>query len=125
MFGLRNVSHVTAKYPYLIVTELPRYRISVYGIDGNGRFGLNPRPTGTALRNFSGGADDVINPGQEQLVFGVEIECLKKGERLLVGGTESPPAMEISIQFGCENYQMQRKEIRVEADELLSLFRNS
>jgi len=66
MFGLRNESRMTAKFPfisYLDGTNQPS--VAQYGLDGNGNT-LWPRLSAHASPSvtFAGGADKVIHPGQ-------------------------------------------------------------
>lgn len=58
-FGLRNTGRAIAKYPFLEIVTDDGFCISVYGIDGNYGFGLDP--VKGSPNKFQGGISHVIH----------------------------------------------------------------
>jgi hypothetical protein len=76
VFSIRNTGMGIAKYPYLSI-KLPKpYRISQYGVDGNGNEGLqrlvNVGPPEKV--HFGSASELVIHPGTQLHVAAIEIE---------------------------------------------------
>ncbi|MBY0371688.1 ATP-binding protein [bacterium] len=61
--GIRNSGRAIARFPLLLVDEIGGFQLSTFGLSGNGHFGLLPFPNSANLRQYKGGADDVIHPG--------------------------------------------------------------
>lgn len=78
-FPLRNASHVSARFPFVNITSLTGGLVWEYGLDGNGNFPLRPS---NSRRTFSGGADSIIHPGQEIVVFNLVFHVQRHSRRI-------------------------------------------
>jgi schlafen family protein len=65
ILGIRNIGRAIAKYPYMSIEQMPDFETAAYGLDGNGNFGLDQVHRGQLIREYRGGADQVIHPGIE------------------------------------------------------------
>lgn len=63
MIGIQNSGRGIARFPSLRFPVVPNVNLSMYGLDGNGHWGLPLRPTSSNVILFGGGADDVVYPG--------------------------------------------------------------
>lgn len=65
LVGIENKGRGTAKSPFLAIKVHPPYEVSRWGIDGNGRFGLEKMASATDLREqkYGASASSVIHPG--------------------------------------------------------------
>jgi hypothetical protein len=68
VFGLKNESRGTAKFPGVRFKRSTNITRDDFGIDGNGGFGLPPRASESEWIVFRGGVDDVIYPGETRLI---------------------------------------------------------
>jgi hypothetical protein len=80
-FGLKNEGRGMAKFPGIRFKRLPAVRLDIYGIDGNGGFGLPHRPSEPEWIVFRGGVDDVIYPGETRLIGKLIQTAVNKGDR--------------------------------------------
>ncbi len=82
VISLANEGRGIAKFPGLLLRES---RACLYGVDGNGKFGLSPRPTSNG-RNllYGGGADDVIHTQASLEVTMIEVNVATKDNRVVV-----------------------------------------
>lgn len=88
LVALRNDGRGVARSPYLGL-ELPTsYRVSAYGADGNGRFGLRPLGQHEARYSFGGDAGTVIHLGQELIVTWLEATTITPDGRPVLGGAQ-------------------------------------
>jgi hypothetical protein len=65
--GLKNAGAGMAKFPSI---RFPRseFNLGQFGIDGNGGFGLPPRPSESEWIVFRGGVDDVLYPNETRRI---------------------------------------------------------
>lgn len=106
-FGLRNISGVTARFPYISYKHKPNQpRVARYGLDGNGRTLWPNLSIGSDDAVFAAGSDQVLHPDQEFYVSQLEfdehweprfgrawgVSELSEGENLI-----------LRFEFGCED----------------------
>lgn len=124
-FGLRNLSRVTAKYPYVGVavgTNAPR--VAAYGLDGNGNT-LWKMLTASASGNrtiFAAGADMVLHPGQALFVSRLEY-MRDTNERLgywALSNLKDGDAIRMDFSFGCEDVPEECVSLELSKDQLLN-----
>ena len=82
--GIRNTGRGVAKAPYWALLVQPPYRLSQHGIDGNGRFGLQPLPESedSIWRRFGGGEGRYVYPGTQLDVAAISIEIPQNQQRI-------------------------------------------
>ncbi len=129
-FFLRNVSNVSAKFPFVEVEKLRGGLVWEHGNDGNNTFPLKPTPR-NQLRAFAGDANTVIHPGQAievfRLVFHVQIPS-----RDLNTSDQHPrwpdgfrpiasAAFELVLRVACENAPLARQAFEFSGTELEDL----
>jgi hypothetical protein len=69
LIGIKNSGRGVARAPYLALGVSSPYRISQYGVDGNGHHGLPRLVSGTpSIVQFGGTGLDVIHPGTTRAV---------------------------------------------------------
>lgn len=64
VLGLRNVGSGIAKFPRIRYRRASGLTVDRLGLDGNGGFGLPPRPSDNEWAAFRGGVDEVIYPAE-------------------------------------------------------------
>jgi len=72
LVAVRNDGRGIARSPYLSLDLPTGFRVSQYGADGNGRFGLRPLGQLESRYSFGGDAGTVIHVGQELIVARLE-----------------------------------------------------
>jgi len=74
--GIENSGRGSAKFPYFAISVNQPYKISEYGIDGNGHFGLPKiaRSRGVSEERYGSVDAFVIHPGMECDVTAITIE---------------------------------------------------
>lgn len=117
-FFLRNVSNVSAKFPFVEIQKLTGGLVSDYGIDDNGNFPLK-RVVPNQLRAFAGDANTVIHPGQAievfKLIFHVqmpsrEINTSQQHARWPEGfKAVADSTLELALGVACENAPLARQ----------------
>lgn len=117
-FCLRNVSAMSAKFPFVEIERLAGGLVWEYGIDGRGTFPL--RPTGlNQFHSFAGDANTVIHPDQAievfRLVFHVqrpsrEVNMSQQHPRWPEGFKPIADAsLELVLKIACENAPLARQ----------------
>jgi hypothetical protein len=81
LFGLRNDGMGIAKFPGVRFRRLMNLRRDDFGIDGNGGFGIPPRPSESDWIVFRGGVDEVIYPGETRLIGNLIQTAVHRGNR--------------------------------------------
>lgn len=127
LFGLRNPSRVSAKYPYIAIrrpTESPR--LAEYGIDGNGNTLWKRLTSGSSEGvTFSAGADMVLHPDQEFFVSRLEYlrHADQRADRYWAAETlPDGTKVELEFAFGCEDVPMRRLTVVFEKSHFLEAF---
>jgi hypothetical protein len=124
LFGLRNRSRVSAKYPYIAVrrpAESPR--LAEYGIDGNGNTLWRRLASGASEGvTFSAGADMVLHPDQEFFVS--RFEYLRHSDQRVdrywaAESLSEGSKVELEFAFGCEDVPMRRITVGFEKRHLI------
>jgi hypothetical protein len=110
VLALMNASHVTATFPYFSVRNLMGTKVAE-------RHFLLRRTQGSWV-TFSGGADDVIHPGQDLEVGGLDVVVRRPN-------TVSPPSLNdvpwdeavvaFEYQFGCRDVHAKGGILRLDA----------
>jgi hypothetical protein len=119
MFGVRNDTRLTGKFPYVRVKNLS-------GGAGPMRapgFGLKRKLVTLDSRLFAGDINDAVHPGQELEVFIVEI-------KVPTGSNDLPnypvpeivSRLQLDLQVGCENSEMREVKIDLSPQEICDLF---
>lgn len=131
-FFLRNVSNVTAKFPFVEVERLQGGVIWQYGIDGNGTFPLKPMPT-SRLRWFGGDANIVIHPGQAIDVFRLVFHVQRPSREINSSAQHATwpegfipiatASLELSLRIACENAALMRQTFQYSGAELADLLK--
>lgn len=122
IIGLANASKVTAKFPYLSLSTDTVFKVDRFGLDGNGYFGLPKKlGQGQESRLFSGGSDDVLNPGQELWICKFNInydddEMVYFHENPLNGtrSINSDQMFGLDLSFGCEGMEMTTAHMEID-----------
>ncbi len=126
LFGLKNISGVTAKFPYIsIKNDQSAPRVAEFGLDGNGGNlfkKLTTEPGSEIL--FSGGSDIVIHPGQS--LFISQLEYLhnldERISRYWSAASLGPQGTcVVEFAFGCEHHPRQRVRAEFTCSNLLNL----
>ena len=86
VLGIRNVGRSVARFLLLEVSTTAGCRFDIYGVNGNGHFGLDPYPSNYS--KYRGGADIVIHPGTDLPVTRMNFQCQMDTQGTLV----HPPA---------------------------------
>lgn len=118
LFGLENVSAVTAKFPYISYRYAQNQpTVSQYG-------DLWPRYSDVATYSvlLAAGADQVLHPGQKLYVAKLDYnETFDPRFRDWgVSSLETGATLNLEFQFGCEDCPMQAAKLTLERDELLA-----
>nr|WP_315382009.1 ATP-binding protein [uncultured Sphingomonas sp.] len=123
-FGLKNLSRVTAKFPYISYENGPGHpRPSQYGLDGNGRHLWPNLSLGSDHATFAAGADQVIHPDQEYFVSQLEYEERRDGPVLRTWAVSQLPdggSLTLRFSFGCEDHPKQTVKITLTKEDLLN-----
>ncbi len=125
-FGITNVSRTLAKYPYIAVNDgNGGPRISEYGIDGNGRI-LWPRLLGASAGKaiFSGGANDVVHPGQT--LFVSCFHFIASGaedflDKWAIDKLGDDGILHLEFEYGCDEHPSVAQTISLTRQDILLL----
>ncbi len=118
-FGMRNNTRLTAKFPYIHLKSFVGGQLDRGGPYGGSKFGLYPAQTHYG-HLFAGNANDVLHPGRELLVFGIDVP-LKAGAEGIMYTDAHLQTLTLELQVGCENSQMREMRIDLSAEELRDL----
>jgi hypothetical protein len=123
-FGLKNVSNVTAKFPYIAYKgghNLPR--VARYGLDGNGRTlwpNLSIGAQGDTV--FAAGADQVLHPGQQFDVSMLEFDDVFSQHSTrgwALSNLEEGADLVLNFEFGCEDCPKEVFQVVLSKEEIL------
>lgn len=118
--GLRNDSLISARFPFLRVTDLAPLSFWEFGVDGNRNFGL-PQRSGVVSGGhlFAGGADDIIHPGQQILVAAIPVAWDIGNQHWIPPEIEPGKGIKFSYDLGCDGghtvsgaYEITHRELR-------------
>lgn len=123
LFGLENISKVTAKFPYISYRNaVNRPSVAQYGLDGKGRE-LWPRFEDVAADAvlFAAGADQVLHPGQRLLVSKLDYNETFEPRHRDWGASNlaEGEALNLCFQYGCEDSPMQSVDLELSKEQLL------
>lgn len=114
--SLQNHSKITARFPYLNIRDNSEFILSRFGLDGNGTFGLPNKPmqeNGHTL--FSGGSNDVLNPGQSLLICHFDIAYDDNQQKFICGRViTNTNNFSLNCFFGCEGMPQTEKFITID-----------
>ena len=88
LVAIRNDGKGSARSPYLGLDLPTGYRVSQYGADGNGRFGLKPLGQHESRYSFGGDAGTVIHVSQELIVTRLESRAQTADGRPIFDGPQ-------------------------------------
>ncbi len=80
-FGLTNAGRGIAKFPGIRFKRAKNLTNDNMGVDGNGGFGLPPRPSEPQWIVFRGGVDDVIYPRETRIIGNLIQNAVNQGDR--------------------------------------------
>jgi hypothetical protein len=92
-FGLTNEGRGIAKFPGIRFKRSSVLFKDDFGVDGNGGFGIPPRPSESGWIVFRGGVDDVIYPGETRIIGKLIQTAVHGGERGI------PPISVVATEF--------------------------
>jgi hypothetical protein len=116
VLGLKNVGRGIAKFPSIRYKSGTGLNFNIYGIDGNGNFGLPRHPADRESTIFRGGMDHVVYPDEVLKITKLWQHGSDKGSDGLpyprVSGTRGEPltkwvfgALEFECEIACEGIQ--------------------
>lgn len=118
VIGLHNAGRSAAHFAYLTVRVEPPYRVSHYGLDGNGNEGL-PRLASIDgnLRRYGAGSDLVIHPSVTHDVIKIDIDIRVDPQRN-VGKVQD---LSFVCEYACEGLPLGERRVMIPAVELVEL----
>jgi hypothetical protein len=106
---VKNVGRGTAKAPYLAIGLPRQWRASDHGVDGHGRYGLQPLGESDGICRFGASADAVIHPGQHLPVAVLECTVQQPSGIPVLSGPQVFP-----FELAAEDTEMTTGEIRLD-----------
>jgi hypothetical protein len=116
--GIENSGRGIAKYPYLSLKVNKPYKISGFGLNGNGRTGLPQlvkTPRDRKLR-FGGNADIVIHPSSILDITRIEVRVHEENMNLVDAHIES--------EISAEDFRILKETIIVKGTEIIDQIKN-
>lgn len=124
LFGLKNLSKFTAKFPYIGLKNAENIpRVAEYGLDGNGNTlwkKILSDASGSVI--FSGGADMVLHPGQALYVSKLEYldRRLERFERYWsVDNLVEDRSINLLFDYGCEDTSLRTHTLTLNRSNLI------
>jgi hypothetical protein len=92
--------------------------VDEYGIDGNYGTGMKKGLRDGPWFRFSGGADDVVHPGETLWVAALKVEVVRDDavRTVTLGGRPVPEAdIACAVRYGCMDIAMRTEDMRIAA----------
>lgn len=126
VFGLRNISRVSARFPYIAYVDSPNQpSVAEYGLDGNGNT-LWPRLGRGSSQDviFAAGADSVLHPGEELYVSKLDYMERRDARMRRDWAVDMLPdedeSLTLKFRFGCEGAPSEETTISLSREALLN-----
>lgn len=128
LVSLKNVSNVTAKFPFVEIVRIAGARIT-----GHDNVLIAPSPDGQ-FRTFAGGANMVIHPGQSKAFLRLPVYLDVQNHKIswIAGGARIDPAsfvwlpdyrFELSVNLASENARSSSSTLHITGAQLEDLLR--
>lgn len=122
ILGIENIGATPARFPAIGIIEDKGFKLSRYGVDGNGNTGL-PEETridpDSQLRSFAGEAQQVILPGRHLKVTRVEYKCPYDSFQIRKA---YPAEIKVKYELHCIGFNYKGETTFPLRDELLKIY---
>ena len=126
LFGLQNISKVTAKFPYVeYLNQAGGPLISDTSVEGSGQPLWQQINAASAGILFAAGADQVLHP--DQSLFVGKIDFMERplehhyGRGWPISRVEEHEDLRLFFRFGCEDMRQQLASLQFSKDELAAI----